>query len=181
MAELDLADTLKRLRQNDKTILHELFELYYLPVCQTIFRYIKEKPLTEDMAQNVFIRFWEKRQTIQINSSVSAYLRRMAVNEALAHLRKQKVYKEELDPNMVREVDPGAEQQYLHGELKEKVQHAIDGLPTKCRMVFQLSRQDGLTYKEIADKMEISVKTVENQMSKALRVLRSELKPYLNA
>jgi RNA polymerase sigma-70 factor (ECF subfamily) len=180
MAELDLADTINRLRKDDKNVLHELFELYYQPVCSAIFRYIKDKALVEDMAQNVFIRFWEKRHTIEVNSSFSAYLRRMAINEALAHLRKQKHYEEEFNPNMVTEVDRGVEQQYLHSELQQNVTDAINTLPPKCKIVFQLSRHEGLTYREIAERMEISVKTVENQMGKALRILREELKGYLS-
>jgi RNA polymerase sigma-70 factor (ECF subfamily) len=104
----------------------------------------------------------------------------MAINEALGHLRKNKVYIEELDPQTNKELAPDVEKQLLHSELENEIRAAIDNLPPRCRTVFQLSRFEELTYQEIADKMEISIKTVENQMGKALRVLREQLQQYLN-
>jgi len=134
----------------------------------------------EDLAQNVFIRLWEKRHKINITSSLGAYLRRMAINEALGHLRKNKnVHIEKLTPITPQKETENTETNYLHQELQEQIAAAIDTLPPKCRRVFQLSRYEGLTYREIAEKLGISVKTVENQMGKALRVLREKMKGYL--
>lgn len=147
-----------------------------------MYRIVRDQATVEDLAQNVFIRFWEKRHQINITSSVGAYLNRMGVNEALAYLRKNKRYSiEELTPQ-TRSGDTvdSSEQTYLHTELQEQIKTAIETLPPRCRLVFQLSRYEELTYKEIAEKLEISVKTVENQMGKALRVLREELKGYLS-
>ena len=105
----------------------------------------------------------------------------MAVNEALGHLRKNKKYREEeLDSNVSLGTDRSGEDQYMHGELQSHVTKAINSLPPKCRAVFQLSRFEELTYREIAEKMDISIKTVENQMGKALKILRRELGAYLN-
>ena len=179
MPDLDLADTVSRLRKSDKAVLRELFELHYNSICAAMFRYIKDRALVEDLAQNVFIRFWEKRQQIEINSSIAAYLRRMAINEALGHIRKQKYFEEELDPNLNTKLDQSVEEQYLHGELQDNITKAIDSLPPKCRLVFQMSRYEELSYREIAERLEISIKTVENQMSKALKILRAKLKGYL--
>lgn len=177
----ELDDILTRLRANDKSILKELFQTYYTSVCSTIHRFIRDRNLVEDLAQEVFLRFWEKRQKINITSSVKAYLHRMAVNEALAHLRKNKRYsEEEFTPDISSGEEAGAEEQYLYAELEGSIKAAIDSLPPKCRAVFQLSRYEELTYKEIAEKMDISVKTVENQMGKALKVLRQKLKSYLH-
>lgn len=147
-----------------------------------MYRIVRDQATVEDLAQNVFIRFWEKRHQINITTSVGAYLNRMGINEALAYLRKNKRYTiEELTP----QTHPGgkvdsSEQAFLHTELQEQIKVAIDKLPPRCRLVFQLSRYEELTYKEIGEKLEISVKTVENQMGKALRVLREELKGYLS-
>lgn len=176
----DHTQILNRLRNDDQSALQELFDQCYLPVCTTIRRFIKDHALVEDLAQEVFVRFWEKRNTLQINSSLNGYLRRMAINEALGYLRKNKVHIEELDPQTNKELAPDVEKQLLHSELEDKIRAAIDNLPPRCRTVFQLSRFEELTYQEIADKMEISIKTVENQMGKALRVLREQLKQYLN-
>ncbi|MFK7933222.1 MAG: RNA polymerase sigma factor [Saprospiraceae bacterium] len=163
--------------------MQELFRECYPAVCRAMYRIVREQATVEDLAQNVFIRFWEKRHSINITSSVGAYLNRMGVNEALAYLRKNKRYEiEELTPQtrIANDTVVSSEQTYLQTELKEQVKQAIDKLPPRCRLVFQLSRYEELTYKEIAAKLEISVKTVENQMGKALKVLRAELKGYLS-
>lgn len=174
-------DILARLRNDDKSALRELFQEFYQPVCQAINRFIRDKSKVEDLAQEVFIRFWEKRHQIEINSSLPAYIRRMAINEALGYLRRNKYEDDrEITPEMAPGTEDSAEEQFLHQELELRVRAAINELPPKCRMVFQLSRYEDLTYKEIADQMDISVKTVENQMSKALRILRERLRSYLH-
>lgn len=176
----DHKQILERLRRDDQSALQELFHRCYLPVCTTIRRFIQDHGLVEDLAQEVFVRFWEKRHSLQINSSLNGYLRRMAINEALGYLRRNKVFIEKLDPASNRELAPDVERQLLHSELEDEIRAAIDKLPPRCRTVFQLSRFEELTYQEIADKMDISIKTVENQMGKALRVLREQLQQYLN-
>ena len=174
-------DILNRLKSDDRAALKDLFQEYYSLVCQSIHRFIRDHATTEDLAQEVFLRFWEKRHSINVTSSLSAYLRRMAMNEALGYLRRNKRYEEdEFVPENETETSPSAEEAYLHEELQESVAAAINSLPPKCRTVLQLSRYEELTYKEIADQMGISVKTVENQMSKALRVLRERLQGYLH-
>ena len=105
----------------------------------------------------------------------------MAINEAISFLRRQKHFETEDTIDHAYGGSPHTgEDQVLQTELEENVTAAINSLPPKCRAVFQLSRYEGLSYKEIAAKMEISVKTVENQMGKALRVLREKLKGYLS-
>ncbi len=181
MPDEKIDDILARLRRDDKSALQELFEEFYQPVCQVINRFIRDKAKVEDLAQEVFIRFWEKRQQIEINSSLPAYIRRMAINEALGYLRRNKYEDDrEITPEMAPGMEDSAEEQFLHQELELRVRAAINDLPPKCRMVFQLSRYEDLTYKEIAEQMDISVKTVENQMSKALRILRERLRSYLH-
>jgi len=180
MPEEQLEDVLLRLRSDDETVLREIFQANYLPVCQTINRFIRDRSLVEDLAQEVFVRLWEKRHQLNITSSLKAYLRRMAINEALAYLRKHKNYSEqELTPETQRGASESAEGAFLQTELEERIKSAIDGLPPRCRAIFQLSRYEELTYKEIADQLDISVKTVENQMGKALKLLREQLRSYL--
>ncbi len=174
-------DILKRLKSDDRDALKDLFQGFYQPVCQAINRFVRDHATTEDLAQEVFLRFWEKRHTIEVTSSLAAYLRRMAINEALGYLRRNKRYEEdEFDPSLEPGEDASAEAHYLHSELEQSIKEAIDTLPPKCRAVFQLSRFEELTYNEIAGQMGISVKTVENQMGKALKILRERLQGYLN-
>ncbi len=173
-------DILKRLKADDRKALQSIFTAYYPVVCQVIVRYVRDNNLTEDLAQEVFIRFWNKRHKIEINSSLEAYLKRMGVNEALAYLRSNKRFEaDEFTLNSITETDESAEEQFLYGELKDHIKLAIDGLPPKCRVIFQMSRYDEMTYKEISETLGISIKTVENQMGKALRVLRANLKQYI--
>jgi len=171
---------LNRLKSDDKGALQEIFQDNYQKVCGAIFRLTKDTGITEDLAQEVFFRFWQKRHQIEITASLDAYLRRMAVNEGLAYLRSRKYFTEVIEPHSAQMSDSNtAEDRFLHSELEQNIRSAIDGLPPKCRMVFQLSRYEELSYQEIADQMEISIKTVENQMGKALKILRQELKSYL--
>jgi RNA polymerase sigma-70 factor (ECF subfamily) len=165
---------------NDKTELKVLFEAHYPAVCAAIQRFTGERGVTEDLAQQVFIRFWEKREQIQITTSPGAYLHRMAINEALAWLRSKKNKQpDELTPATPLNPVADGEESFLHNELQEQIHRAIDSLPPRCRAVFQLSRFEEMSYQEIADQLEISIKTVEHQMGKALRVLRERLQPYL--
>lgn len=173
-------DILSRLRSDDAAFMKELFHDHYLMVCKTIYRFVSDQSLSEDLAQEVFIRLWQKRYELNITHSFVAYLRRMAVNEALGHLRKNKrSHVEELNPTQHDGTENGTEDQFFYGELKDRVTVAIDTLPPRCKAIFQLSRFEEMTYKEIAEKMDISIKTVENQMGKALKILREKLKGYL--
>jgi len=173
-------DILPRLRAGDKSALKVLFDNHYKMVCSAIHRFIRDHSLTEDLAQEVFVRFWEKREKINITSSVEAYLRRMAVNEALGYLRRNKSrFDEEITPNTIGGMTEDVEQQFLRSELEIKVKDAINELPPRCQTVFKLSRFEDMTYQQIADEMGISIKTVENQMGKALKYLRHRLHGYL--
>jgi len=180
MAPTEEQALLTRMKSDDRSALREVFDAHYTMVCQAIYRLVQDQSTTEDLAQEVFLRFWEKRHQIEVSTSLPAYLRRMGVNEGLGFLRKAKRWSnQELEAERESGNDYSAEEQFLQQELHQYVTEAINTLPPKCRTVFQLSRFEELTYQEIADQMGISIKTVENQMSKALRVLRQRLQPYL--
>lgn len=180
MAPAEEQALLDRLKADDRTALRDLFEAHYPMVCQAIYRFVQDRSTTEDLAQEVFLRFWEKRHKIEVSTSLPAYLRRMGVNEGLGYLRRTKRWSDnELDAEQEPAANDSAEEQYLQGELEQHITTAINSLPPKCRTVFQLSRFEDLTYQQIAEQMGISVKTVENQMGKALRVLRKRLQHYL--
>ncbi len=173
-------DWLTRLRSDDRGALRAIFDQQYDSVCRVIFRFVHDPGLSEDLAQEVFVRFWEKRSTITVDSNLPAYLRRMATNEALAHLRKKTRYQaDELPIHLPGHQSAPADEQFQAQELSERITQAVDSLPPRCRTVFQLSRFEEKTYQEIANELEISIKTVENQMGKALRVLREKLGDYL--
>lgn len=157
-----------------------LFDAHYNETCIAIYKIVRQQSVAEDLAQDVFVRFWEKRETINITTSIGAYIHRMAVNEGLGYLRKNKKKKiEEFDARQHSGQTISDEDKFIGTELQERIHRAISTLPTRCQEVFRLSRFEELSYKEIAARLDISVKTVENQMGKALRVLRELLKDDL--
>ena len=160
----------------------QLFRREYPFVCQVVSRYVAERSKVEDIAQDLFSELWVKRESIYIHTSVQAYLRSMAVSRALNYLRDTKKYDwDELDP-LNEALHPAAAQEanviqnLEEQELKEKLEKAILLLPEKCRIVFLLSRNDELSYAEISRQLSISVKTVENQIGKALKLLKLALR-----
>lgn len=174
------ADIQARLRADDAAALQELFKVHYSGLCRTLYRLVSDAHLAQDLAQNVFIRLWEKRMEIDVHTSWGAYLNQMAVREGLGHLRK--VHRIDVREDLPEQAAPqSADEQALHGDLSDHYRLALQSLPPQCRTVFQLSRQEGLTYPDIAKEMGISVKTVENQMGKALRIMRDRLKDFLSS
>jgi RNA polymerase sigma-70 factor (ECF subfamily) len=168
------------MQSGDRAAFKAIFSGHYQDVCRTIRRYIVDPGLTEDLAQEVFVRLWQKRERLNITSNLPAYLRRMAVNEALAHLRKKTRFQaDELPIHLPGLVAAHADEQLAANELQTRINTVVESLPGRCRLVFQLSRYEDLSNREIAEQLEISVKTVENQMTKALRTMREGLADYL--
>lgn len=134
---------------------------------------MKDVDLARDCAQGVFIKLYEKRDTLNITSSLGAYLKRSVLNEAINAQKK--------DFGIVSLTDSDPELDIDHRHLMEEAEeeariwHAIDDLPHKCRHIFKLNRFDGLSNQEIADKLDLSKRTVETQISIALKKLRDKL------
>ncbi len=153
-----------------------IFQRYYSFLCQAVYKIIPDGNLVEDLAQEVFLELWRKREKLQVSTSLRAYLRRAAVNRALNYIRDQKIRFDEEDRDApLASSSPSAGQQMEAQELQAAIDLAIDNLPERCRVVFVLSRFEDMSYSEIAGQLGISVKTVENQISKALKLLREAL------
>ncbi len=161
--------------------LEQIFRQYYLRLKSYAQSLISDPDQAEELVQEVFVNLWEKRAQVQVSTSIKSYLFRAVHNRALNVYRKRStqaayVAAQQSDPPPVSDHDP-AEQ----AELAARIQAAIGMLPDRCGQVFRLSRFEGLSYKEIAQRLQISPKTVEVQMGKALRILRQALKDYLPA
>ncbi len=146
-------------------------------VCNTINHYLRDRIQAEDVAQEIFAELWVKRNQLVIHTSVPAYLRRMAVTRTLNYIRDSRKYNwDDLDApeSGVSQaiVQPDILKSLEEEEIREKIDLAILRLPEKCRVVFLLSRMEEMSYAEIATQLGISVKTVENQIGKALKLLR---------
>lgn len=177
------ADLPNRLRQGDKRAFELIFKANYEALCRFAFSFLGDREESEEMVQQMFAGIWEKRQNLDIKSGLKSYLFGSIRNACLNRIEHGKVklkYQEyQLNqapittrPNLVSETLQAK-------ELERLIYKSVEALPTQCRTVFGLSRFAGLTYQEIADKLEISVKTVENHMGKALKELRINLADYL--
>lgn len=175
-------ELLRQLQRGEERAIEAVFRQHYAWVCRSVLRIIPDEGIAEDIAQDVFYELYRKRGNLNIQSSLKAYLRRAAVNRALNYLRDQKIRFAEEGAAPVQESYLAGAQQLIEAEqLQSRIDQAIDGLPARCRVIFVLSRFEELSYKEIAENLEISPKTVENQIAKALRLLREALAAYLPA
>ncbi|MBC8321313.1 MAG: RNA polymerase sigma-70 factor [Bacteroidetes bacterium] len=171
------------LKNGDKLIFEEVYREYYIPLCYYCVKYVEKIEDSEEIVQDLFLRLWEKHKELEINSSLKAYLYRAIQNYALNFLNKKKTQEKYIlfQGRLLNDAfDNGVlklEEEELHTILK----HAILRLPEKRRRIFELSRFDGLQYGTIAGQLSISVKTVEAQMTKALKYLRVVLKDYIPA
>ncbi len=173
-------ELLRLLREDSERAIELLFQQHYAYLCRSAFRLLPDRHLAEDLVQEVFYELWKRRERLHVSTSLKAYLRRATVNKTLNYLRDhRKAYFEPEDDQVLSTDQPGALRRLEAAELQELIDRTIDQLPDRCRIVFVLSRFEDMTYQEIADELDISVKTVENQISKALRTLRKALEPYL--
>lgn len=168
--------------QLDTTILgfEETFKMHYKMLCNAANKILNDQDAAEDVVQDVFLKFWSKRENINIIHSVKSYLYRATINTSLNYLESNKKITRLKNTEHSSEYPTvNAGEELSHKELKSKIDEAMDQLPPKCKVVFVLSRSEGMKYQQIADHLGISVKTVENQMGKALKMLRERLKPFL--
>ena len=165
----------------DITAFEMLFRTYYQPLCQYAFTFLRDKEDAEEIVQSTFLMVWEKRETLSIRTSVKPYLYAMVRNACLNVIKHQKIKQKHAGEEIAladRSHDAVA-QTVASNELEHRINMAVEELPEQCRMVFKLSRFEELKYAEIAAQLNISIKTVENQMGKALKIMREQLKDYL--
>lgn len=143
---------------------------------------VRDEVMAEEMVQNVFCRLWEKSDQIEIRESVSGYLYRSVYHESLNYLKHLKVRDAHQTYAVTQMENTNNTSHNLElTELEQSLAIALKELPEKCRTIFQLSRFEELKYQEIADRLELPLKTIENQMGKALRLLRVKLVDFLPA
>jgi len=142
---------------------------------------LKDTDTSEEIVQEVMFKIWVNRNSLQITGPIRNYLMRAVRNSCLNFLKHLDVCKDHRAwyETMDKESGPSPEEIMIVSELEQKIRNAIDDLPLERRKIFILNRYDRLSYTEIAEKLDISIKTVENQMGKALKTLRNDLSEYL--
>jgi len=167
--------------ESDENAFKELFHHFFQPLCFFAYRYIPNKETCEDLVQDVFFKIWKNRKKIHIETSARNFLITTVRNNCIDYIRKR-----ELEENYrlhhekyIIEDDTSINNLYSFTELKNLIDNAIEKLPPTIKEVFILNRFEGLSYSQIASKYNVSLKSIEAYISKALKFLRTELKDYL--
>lgn len=169
----------EKIQLGDIATFEKVFRENYEYLCYQAYKILRDKDEAEEIVQEAFIKIWNKRNEIQINVSLKSYLAQSIRNGCFNQIKHLKVRQEYAEMAQREMAFSEHGESMIPDELAEKINKAIDSLPAERKKVFLMSRHDGLKYQEIADALHISVKTVENQMGKALKTLREDLKEYL--
>jgi RNA polymerase sigma-70 factor, ECF subfamily len=180
---VELADTqvLTAIQQGNERVFEEVFRKHYASLCAHARSVLRDADDAEEMVQNVFVTLWEKREQIEITQSLKSYLFRSVHNHCLNRIKHLKI-REQHQQHVLFYQDETYEsvsETVYKNELETELGKAIKKLPEQCRLIFKMSRFEELKYQEIADQLSLSVKTVENQIGKALKILRIELADFL--
>jgi RNA polymerase sigma-70 factor, ECF subfamily len=180
MVLIDDKTIFRKIRDDDQVAFKSLFDTYYASLCHYASHYLNDDSLSEEVVQELFVKLWEKRKTLEVETSVKHYLFRSVRNGCLNQIQHDKV--KQLHGNKLKAAlmseDP-TEEYMISPEMILRMEEGIESLPEKRREIFRLSMEEGLKYREIAEKLEISVKTVEAQMGLALKALRSKIRKLM--
>lgn len=157
---------------DDESAYKELFVAFYKPLQQFANSFVRSRELAEEIVSDVFIKIWESRAEIESISNLKVYLYVSIKNTSLKYLLKQHrqvaISIDELDVEL-ESFSRNPEELMLTAEMMNKIQETVNELPPRCKMIFKLIKEDGLRYKEVAEILNISVKTIDNQLAIALR------------
>jgi len=179
--DLPTDQLLLTLQAGDITAFEMIFKTYYQSLCNYAYSFVHDRDEAEEIVQSTFLSIWEKRDNISIHTGVKPYLYAMVRNASLNVLKHEKIKQQHatVELAVAERSSESVSRTVMASELEDRIQKALTKLPEQCRLVFKLSRFEELKYAEIAEQLNISVKTVENQMGKALKIMREQLKDYL--
>lgn len=175
------SDGFEKIKNGDEKAFRNLFDAYYSSLCNYAFHLLNDTDMAEEVVQGLFVKIWERRATLSIESSLRNYLVRSVKNQCanlIAHHKIRQLHADKIRETLPNGEDP-ADAFMLDAEMAGRIEKVINSLPEKRREIFRLSREEGLTYLQIAKQLGISVKTVENQMGLALKSLREQLRNFL--
>jgi RNA polymerase sigma-70 factor (family 1) len=172
-----------RLKKGEEIAYEMLFKEYYKVLTIFAVKYLKDLEASKELVQELFVHIYEKRENLDINSSLKSYLFRSVHNRCINSINAQKIrdrYAEHYNKTSDFKTNT-LEQDVNVSELENALHIAINNLPPKCKAIFKMNRFEGLSNHEIAEKLTLSKRTVETQISKALKILRVKLEPYMIA
>ncbi|CAG5012537.1 hypothetical protein DYBT9275_05196 [Dyadobacter sp. CECT 9275] len=171
----------KVVTKGDYYAFRELFTHHYRSLCNYAMRVVVTREIAEEVVSDVFVKLWKNREQIEVHTSFQAYIYRAVRNQALDYLKlrvHRQYERESLDAvqwNLTHADHFSPVEEMSFNEIYDHIEGCIKDLPRQCQLIFRLSREEGLRYRDIAEKLDISVKTVETQMSRALKVLRERV------
>lgn len=169
-------EIIKAIGKGNTAAFQQVFNAYYESLCRYAFTILKDSDEVEDIVQSLFLKIWEKRERLDIKNTIRSYLFKAVYHQCLNQLEHRTVkLKHQMHTTHEMQAESQLPDTFPH-ELEENIIAAINGLPAQCRSIFMMSRYGELRYAEIARKLNISVNTVENQISKALKILRLKLR-----
>jgi len=170
-------EQLKLIRSGDHSAFRKIFEEFYAPLTVFAQKFVSDADLARETVQDVFVNLYEKRSLLTIQTSLKSYLYQSVRNSCLNVIKKEKVHLShhaEIS-KMFSDNEPDWTEKMIETELENMIYQAIRELPVKCRQIYLLSRQQEISNREIAQKLNISIRTVETQISKALKILRKKI------
>lgn len=169
-------ELMRRFSEGDESALAQIYHRYWKTLFIQAYNILKDRMVCEDIVQDIFIQLWHKRKNISITESLGAYLQASTRYQVFHYIRKNPSKEHLFDNIEQRLCGEPCDQLLVQKDLHERVNEIISRLPEKCRVIYKLSREEYLPHKEIAERLQISIKTVENQLTIALRRLRISLK-----
>lgn len=171
---------LHKIKKGDLNEFEKLFKLYYPLLCFYALKFVQDTDLAKEIVQDLFCKIWEDRERLNIHTSFKAYLYRSTYLNCLQYLRKRNSKKQYEEHVKNKSANYHVNKEIEEKEIQIIIQETLLSLPDRCSIIFKMSRFDGFKYQEIADKLSISIKTVESNMGKALKEFRKNLKDYLS-
>ena len=179
MNQADDKELYLKLKEGNEQAFQVLFKKYYSAMCHFARQFLNDSEMADETVQDMFVKIWEKRESLNIETSVKHYFFRSVRNHCLNQIQHEKIkkqYAKVVLESASHEISP--EQYFIEVDLVKRIEASIEALPPKRKEIFRLSREQGMKYRDIAETLNISVKTVEAQMGLALKHLRDELKDF---
>jgi RNA polymerase sigma-70 factor (ECF subfamily) len=182
LPQLSDSELIEALRKGEQAAFDELYRRHWRKVYALAYQKLRKRELAEELVQDLFVSLWMRRESLQINGALDAYLGMATRYLVIKFFQKERSRQEYAQQAALQPLSANpTEDSIFFDDLQQIIEQEINKLPEKCRHVFQLSRQSNLSQKEISLRLDISEKTVENHMTRALRLLRFGLKDFISS